>query len=256
MKKNTNLVTVLTSSVSQNKSWFLNENSEYELLDKKFSKYYSFNEVAINDIYDLHELVRKYAYKRNASFIRGKINEHGYQKKVKGYKIRRLVNDKIEDDVLIESTIQDYPKNWLMLDIDNFPTPIGTKLNIKRHRENVVEQFISTLHESFHNSSYVCQFSNGMFLNSKKVKAHLWFMLSESYDCEVLKPWFEKYCEGVDKCVFRPAQILYTSNPTFVNSYDPLKKHRIYLKEKNEFSVTLPKKCVVKEYLNYNVKKD
>jgi hypothetical protein len=74
-------------------------------------------------------------------------------------------------------------------------------------------------------------------------------MLNESYSGEVLKPWFEKYCEGVDKCVFRPAQILYTANPSFANVGDPLGKSRIYIKEKKLNKVSLPKKRIFEEYL-------
>tara|TARA_B100001287_G_C22617374_1_gene498320 strand:+ start:253 stop:1020 length:768 start_codon:yes stop_codon:yes gene_type:complete len=248
-KNNNNLVTILECNTYQNKSWYLNESLEYELLDKNFSKYYNFNEIAILDIYDLHALVEKYSWKRNCCFARGKITEDAYNIKTKGYKIRRLVNEKIEEGITYKSTIIDYPKNWIMLDIDNFKTPDNCKLQIKSHRELAVENFIQTLHESFHDSSYVCQFSNGMFLNSKKIKAHLWFMLDEAYDGKTLKPWFEKHCEGVDKCIFRPAQILYTANPIFVNSRDPLKGKRIYLKEKNNKTVILPKKEIIKEYL-------
>jgi hypothetical protein len=249
MNKHTNLVTILTSSLPQKKMWYRNENSEYELLDKQFSKFYTFNEVAIADVNDLHTLVQAYAFKGNSCFIRGKITEHGYNRKLSGYKIRRLVKEKVENNILERPTIKDYPKNWLMLDIDNFPTPVNISLNLKSHRENAVESFIQTLHESFHDTTYVCQFSNGMFLNSNKIKAHLWFMLNESYSGEVLKPWFEKYCEGVDKCVFRPAQILYTANPSFANVGDPLGKSRIYIKEKKLNKVSLPKKRIFEEYL-------
>ena len=248
-KKNTNLVTILESNVAQHKSWRLNENSEYEILDKTFSKYYSFKEVAISDIYDLHALVEKYSWQRNCCFARGKITESAYDIQTRGYKIRRLIKEKVEEGITYKPTIMDYPKSWIMLDIDDFKTPNDCKLNIKSHREQAVESFINTLHESFHNTSYVCQFSNGMFFNSKKIKAHLWFMLSEAYDGEMLKPWFQKHCEGVDKCIFRPAQILYTANPAFVNCDDHLKKQRIYLKEKANKFVLLPKKQIFKEYL-------
>lgn len=250
MYKYENLVTILTSSVPQHKSWFLNENSKYELVEKKFAKYYSFSEVAISDIYDLHALIEQYTTKKNAAFIRGKITESAYKTQLKGYRVRRVANEKYEKNVLLERTIKDYPKKWIMLDIDNFPKPNNTILNVKKHREKAVEQFISTLHESFHKASYICQFSNGMFLNSDKIKAHLWFMLSESYNCEVLEPWFEKNCKGVDPCVFRPAQLIYTADPVFENTSDPLKNNRLYIKEKDFDVVCLPKKSIVKEYLN------
>lgn len=248
-KTNTNLVTILESEEFQHKSWYLNEAAEYELLDKKFAKYYNFNEVAISDIYDLHALVEKYSWKSRCCFARGKISEEAYDVKTRGYKIRRIVNEKVENGVVYKPTIIDYPKNWIMLDIDNFKTPKNCKLHISSHRDMAVESFVKTLHESFHNTSYICQFSNGMFFNSNKIKAHLWFMLDEAYDGQTLKPWFEKNCEGVDKCIFRPAQILYTANPKFVNSRDPLKGKRIYLKEKSDKYVTLPKKEIIKEYL-------
>ena len=77
-------------------------------------------------------------------------------------------------------------------------------------------------------------------------------MLSEGYSCKTLKPWFEKYCEGIDPCVFRPAQILYTSNPHFINTRDPLKGDRIFLKEKLNSKVILPKKQIINAYLNYD----
>ena len=249
-KNNTNLVTILESTTRQHKSWYLNEKQEYELIDKQFSKYYNFNEVAILDIHDLHSLVEKYAWKKNFCFARGKISEAAYDIKLRGYKIRRVIKEKIEEGITYKPTIIDYPKNWIMLDIDDFKTPSNCKLNISSLRESAVESFISTLHESFHKASYVCQFSNGMFFNSNKIKAHIWFMLSEAYDCETLKPWFEKNCAGVDKCIFRPSQILYTANPYFENCKDPLSKQRIYLKEKFAQSVVLPKKQIIIEYLN------
>ena len=248
-KKNNNLVTILESEVQQHKSWYLNENREYELLEKNFSKYFNFNEVAISDIYDLHSLLEKYAWKKNCCFVRGKITENAYDLRTKGYKIRRLINEKVEEGITYKPTIIDYPKKWIMLDIDDYKTPSNYNLQIKSHRELAVESFIKTLHETFHNTSYVCQFSNGMFFNSKKIKAHLWFMLNEAYDGQTLKPWFQKYCEGVDKCIFRPAQVLYTANPVFVNCNDPLKGKRIFLKEKASKSVVLPKKQIFKEYL-------
>ena len=249
--KYSNLVTVLTSKTGQHKSWRLDENNNYVLLEKSFSKYFSFNEIAISDIHDLHALLLKNQYKRNSCFIRGKITESAYKEQLDGYQIRRLINEKVEDNIVYEKTITDSPKNWIMLDIDNFPTPKNINLHLNTDREKAVECFVSSLHESFQGVSYICQFSNGMFLDSKKVKAHLWFMLSEGYSCKVLKPWFEKNCVGVDPCVFRPAQILYTSNPKFVNTRDPLKDDRIFLKEKTNNKVILPKKEIVIEYLNY-----
>ena len=58
--------------------------------DKKFAKYYNFNEVAISDIYDLHALVEKYSWKSRCCFARGKISEEAYDVKTRGYKIRRI----------------------------------------------------------------------------------------------------------------------------------------------------------------------
>lgn len=249
--KSSNLVTVLTANVSQHKTLSLNEDDEYVILDKPFSKFFLFEEVAISDINDLHDLILKNQYIKNNCFIRGKMTEFAYEQQLSGYKVRRVINEKIEENYVYKQTIEDCPKQWIMLDIDNFPTPEGSNLYIKEGREEAVEKFVATLHESFKNVSYVCQFSNGMFLNSKKIKAHIWFMLSEAYSCKTLKPWFEKYCEGVDTCVFRPAQILYTANPRFINSIDPLKNERIYLKEKSFKSVNLPKKQIINSYLNY-----
>lgn len=249
MRKNTNLVTLLESNVPQNKSWTLNESGEYKLLDRKFSKYFSFKEVAISDIYDLHALVESSSFKRTTCFVRGKITEYGYYLKLNGHKIRRIVNEKVEDNIVYKQTIIDHPKNWLVLDIDNFPKPANINLHREGNRHEAVETFIKTLHESFHNTSYVCQFSNGMFLNSDKIKAHLWFMLSENYKCKTLKPWFEKHCEGVDKCVFRPSQVIYTSNPTFTNCVDPLNGKRIYIKEKADSYIKLPREDVLNEYI-------
>ena len=130
-KKNNNLITILESKIQQNKSWYLNENREYELLDKNYSKYYNFNEVAISDIYDLHSLVEKYSWKTNYCFVRGKITENAYDLKTKGYKIRRIIKEKVEEGITYKPTIIDYPKKWIMLDIDNYKTPSDCNLQIK-----------------------------------------------------------------------------------------------------------------------------
>lgn len=251
MKKYSNIVTILNSNVAQHKTWKLNENNEYEIQDKVFSKWYMFEEVAIKDIYDMHDLLEKKSYSSRSCFIRGNITEHAYVQKLKGYKITRTLHEKVENNRLVKQTIKDYPKNWIMLDIDNFLVPEGLNMALRSHREKAVETFVSTLHESFQNTSYVCQFSNGMFPSSKKVKSHLWFMLSEAWDCETLKPWFVENYPQIDKCIFRPSQILYTANPHFLESFDPLKGQRIFLKEKSNNSVILPKKEIINSYISY-----
>jgi hypothetical protein len=251
MKNYSNIVTVLTSTQAQHKTWKLNENNEYEIIDKTFSKWYLFEEVAIKDIYDMHDLLIKKSFNKNSCLVRGNITEHAYEEKLKGYKITRTLREKVEGNKVIKPTIEDYPKKWIMLDIDNYLVPEGLNMGSKFQREKAVEMFIQTLHESFHNSSYVCQFSNGMTPSSKKLKSHIWFMLKESWDCETLKPWFTENYPQIDKCIFRPAQILYTANPSFVDCQDPLENQRIYLKEKASKEVLLPKKEITTSYIMY-----
>ena len=240
--KYSNFVTILESNQNQHKTWFLNENNEYEYVEKTFAKYYDFKELAIKNIYEMHDLIKELSHKRNSCIIRGKMSDHAYNLKIKGYKVKRTINEE-------NYTVKDYPKSWLMLDVDNFIVPKGCDLRSDKNRINVVESFISTLHESFHNSSYVCQFSNGMFLNGNKLKAHIFFMLDKPYLCETLKPWFVKNYTNVDKCIFGSSQIYYIANPKFLNSEDPLKNKRVIFIEKNNNKVNLP----YKDIINYTI---
>jgi hypothetical protein len=258
MYKYSNLITILTSGVPQHKTWRFNESkNEFEIQEKQFAKFYEFQEVAIKDINSLYNLLKEYSHKTNSCFVRGKITDQAYNIQNRGYRIKRTTINEVDENkkTINPATIQDYPKKWLMLDIDYFEIPKGINTFTNSGRQKAVECFINTLHESFHNTSYVCQFSNGMFANSKNLKAHLWFILSESYSGKILRPWFEKNCELVDKCVFRPAQLLYTANPTFIETFDPLKNQRVNFIEKNKKEVTLPKKQIIKEYLLKNSEK-
>ena len=240
--KYSNFVTILESNQNQHKTWFLNENNEYEYVEKTFAKYYNFKELAIKNIYEMHDLIKELSYKRNSCIIRGKMSDHAYNLKIKGYKVKRTINEE-------NYTVKDYPKSWIMLDVDNFIVPEGCDLRSDKNRIKVVESFISTLHESFHDSSYVCQFSNGMFLNGNKLKAHIFFMLDKPYLCETLKPWFVKNYTNVDKCIFGSSQIYYIANPKFLNSEDPLRDKRIVFIEKNNNKVNLPHKDII----NYTI---
>lgn len=233
--KYSNFVTILESNQNQHKTWFLNENNEYEYVEKTFAKYYTFKEIAVKSIHEMYDLLNELAYKKNSCMIRGKMSDYAYNLKLRGYKVKR--NTKLNEE---KYSVEDYPKKWIMLDVDNYAVPKGLNLRSDKQRIKLVESFISTLHESFHNSSYVCQFSNGMFLNGDKLKAHIFFMLDKPYLCETLKPWFVENYTNVDKCIFNCSQIYYTANPHFKNSVDPLHEKRIVFVEKNNNSVNLP----------------
>lgn len=221
MYKYDNLVTILETNNEQHKTWTLNENYEFILQEKRFSKWYDFKEVAVNDLYDLYALLESCQNNPHQSVVRGKINEKAWKHKLDGYKITRS-----------KDFIEDYPKRWIMFDIDNFLKPESVDITRSKGRKESIEIFLESLGSQFKETSYICQFSNGMFPTSEKIKAHLWFMLDKPAKCQELKEYFTKDKYNLDTCVFNAPQIYYTSKPKFTNCLDPLSESRLYLIEK------------------------
>ena len=221
MYKYDNLVSILETNNEQHKTWTVNENYDFILKDKTFAKWYDFKEIAINNLNDLYALLEQYQYKKRCCFVRGKLNENAWEQRTKGYKIPRK-----------KEYIEDYPKSWVMFDIDNFEKPQGIDLRYFSQRKKAVNMFLESINKQFASTSYICQFSNGMFPTSDKVKAHIWFMLDKPRTCQNLKEYFSAKDYNIDKCVFNPSQIYYTAAPSFIDCIDPLGDTRLFMEEK------------------------
>ena len=139
-------------------------------------------------------------------------------------------NPTIVDGRLVrqQSTFKDVSHHWGMVDVDGYE-PDG--IDPVQNPEAAVEQFISNnMPSCFHDVSFYWQLSSsaGQPGNERKLKAHIWFWLSQGLTSNQLREWAASINEGrdkadwIDKSVFATVQPHYTANPIFEGVSDPV----------------------------------
>ena len=129
------------------------------------------------------------------------------------------------------SVHEDKPRHWVMFDIDDFEPldycPISEPVEC-------TNEFIDiSLPECFQGVSYHLQLSNSHGHESKSksmLRGHIWFWLDTPYNSATLKQWALSKNINVDKALFNPVQVHYTSDPIFADGVtDPLTCRSFYV---------------------------
>mgnify|MGYP003971099095 CR=1 FL=1 len=189
---------------------------------------YKYHTPDIHDIYTLSKLLSQLEDKSNFCLVRGSLTKYGLRHSV----IRRTLHKQSNG---AEPTFRAEAKKWICIDIDDFEFPQGLDPHNQEDRLQAIDQVIQeALPPELLDVTYHYQFSNSFGVPSKcketgedktgyeYLKVHLWFYMSESRTDKELKHWFKDY-PYVDKALFNPVQIHYTSKPHFIGLNDPIK---------------------------------
>ena len=190
---------------------------------------YKYASLSVRNIYGLSELLSKLEDRNNLCVVRGSLTKYG----LRHQNIRRTLHKQPNGS---DPTFKAEAKKWVCIDIDEFKFPQDLDPHNQDDRLQAIEQVIQeALPSEFIDVTYHYQFSNSFGVPSKCketgadktgyefLKVHLWFYMSVSKADDKLKYWFKDY-PYVDKALFNPVQIHYTSKPHFVELADPIKK--------------------------------
>lgn len=106
----------------------------------------------------------------------------------------------------IKALYDDRPRNWVLIEVDNF----------EPRTDNPIDEYITQcLPVEFHDVTYHWQLSSsaGHPNSVGKLKAHLWFWLKKPVSSNDLKHWAVSHDIPVDKSVFNVVQFHYTAAP-------------------------------------------
>jgi hypothetical protein len=254
--KNYNYITLLESPrKNMNKTFYINEEGVIDV-KANFSKYFGMKEVAIQNIGDIAALLAENANNQKVCFTRASPTEFAKFCYYNNTRVRKLTKDKLdENNVIIEqSTLKDTPKNWVMIDVDNFK--VNYSLKSHENRKYALKEFIQTLPNCFQDVSYAVQYSNGMLVKEENnLKAHIFFMTDSPMCSEHMRPWVAENCEYADPCTFNKAQLFFIAKPFFgKNLIDPFENTpRIFLKNEANSFIKLPYNKIKEQYIYNNI---
>lgn len=106
---------------------------------------------------------------------------------------------------------RDEPSRYCMFDVDSF----DSRFDPVTDPESAIDDYIKAyLPECFHEVTYHWQLSGsaGHATAGGKLKAHIWFWLTDPIDCERMDAAFVGH-DHVDRTVFRVVQVNYTAAP-------------------------------------------
>ncbi len=156
--------------------------------------------VEVSGIRDLSEHLTKLERQRRACVVRGKpragLDMHGPV-------LRRMSN------------FDDVPGHAVMIEVDGFD-PVGDFPS--SDPIGAIREYIKVaLPECFDGVTFHWQLSNsaGHPTKGDTLRAHLWFWLATAYSSAALKRWAEGLALELDRSVFHPIQVNYTSSPVF-----------------------------------------
>jgi hypothetical protein len=130
------------------------------------------------------------------------------------------------------ATLDDVPRRWLHLDLDNVSAPHVDVIDDPSGAIDYALDLVAAHAPELEGASCFAAFSSsaGVF-DPTAAKLHLWYWLDRPYSGAELKRWASRVNEGagsklIDPQLFVAAQPNYTARPVFVGMPDPLPGRR------------------------------
>jgi len=134
-----------------------------------------------------------------------------------GHMIRRRKHTKNG----VVPTLEEVPRRWIMVDIDNWPLPAWGDL--VDDPEGAIDTAIhELLPDAFHDAACWWQLSSSAGFAAGFLKVHLFFWLTEPATNLHLKAVLKEHAPGVDRAPFNAAQPHYIADPIIEGGHDPL----------------------------------
>jgi hypothetical protein len=169
---------------------------------------------------ELIEAINAIRESRNAFIVRGELDQawHDAVARDPEYRIARRKNGK---DDGYPPHLTEVPRQWIMVDVDNYPLPPGFDL-AHDPAGAIALALADLLPAAFREADCFWQLSSSAGVVPGVLKAHVFFWLSEPMDNDALRRWFAHHAPLVDIAPFNAVQPHFIADPTLIGADDPL----------------------------------
>ena len=190
----------------------------------------------VEDLSDLFNALTKLTTQSSSALVSGSLSQRGLE----ALGIRDI--DEISSNHSAQSiprnnvTFEDAATQILIFDIDAWES--GAEINYGSEesvRSSVSRYVAQQLPPAFHDRSYIIKLSQSAGMNGLNVlSCHLFFILEEPCRLAEIKLGVKALhkrglAQNIDLSLYRPAQLIFTSNPEFRGVEDPVKCDRVIL---------------------------
>ena len=198
---------ILRGNLKAAKEWQANSTGSKA---KANSKHHTAREVSFKTLDDIASALQQLRESPFEFIVRGNLNENAQARLAGGATIRRLLKDHNDGTA---ATLEDAPKSWVCLDIDDVKTPY----NALERTADAIDWLIENHMPYLRGVGMVYKLSGSAGHPSKDpfgLRVHIYALLTEPRTCAQLRAWRRSLSGiGCDPALFRAAQIHYTADP-------------------------------------------
>ena len=177
---------------------------------KANSKQHTAREVSFETLDDIASALQQLRESPFEFIVRGNLNENAQARLASGATIRRLLKDHNDGTA---ATLEDAPKSWVCLDIDDVKTPY----NALERTADAIDWLIENHMPYLRGVGMVYKLSGSAGHPSKDpfgLRVHIYALLDDPRTCAQLRAWRRSLSGiGCDPALFRANQIHYTADP-------------------------------------------
>jgi hypothetical protein len=226
-----------TGAARATKRWSWNPTlQEWRKVSYSAGARFTAEECSVTSLADLAAVLERVSLDPRAFIVRGNLSQSARDDLAgaAGQTIRRRKH--LKNNIL--PTLEEVPRRWIMVDIDNWPLP--TWGDLADDPDTVIEHAIhELLPEPFHDATCWWQLSSSAGFVAGMVKAHLFFWLSEPADNLHIKAVLAEHAPAVDRAPFSAAQPHFIAAPIIEGGHDPIPR-RTGWRQGLEAEVILP----------------
>lgn len=186
-----------------------------EIIGYDSARTFDAEEITVTGIDDLAARLRWLAREPERCIVRGALADPNYR-----IGIRRLVHPDPKTGEV--PTLREAPRHWLALDFDALDRPQDVDATDIAACGHIA---LRTLPSRFQNAACVVQ-ATGSHGVAPGLRLRLWFWLDRPLWRRELDYWLRSVA-GLDRSIFRPAQVIYTAAPIFADGRRDHLPHRI-----------------------------
>lgn len=204
---NTHNAVILRGNLIAAKEWQANSTGSKA---KANSKQHTAREVSFKTLDDIASALQQLRESPFEFIVRGDLTDHAQARLASGAKIRRLLREQSNGD---KPTLEDAPKSWVCLDIDDVKTPY----NALERTADAIDWLIENHMPYLRGVGMVYKLSGSAGHPSKDpfgLRVHIYALLDDPRTCAQLRAWRKSLSGiGCDPALFRANQIHYTADP-------------------------------------------
>ena len=171
-------------------------------------------------IESVYQAVEYAQQRRDGFFAYGGLTSDGELRRQRNTPIRRNKEDKPEQS----ANIEEVPRHWLILDIDDVPCSTPHSMGEHSGREAAVCKLVKTLPDALKHTSVVYQWTGSAgVLGWDVLKLRLFFWLEAPLLPSQMKQWLRYSRVQTDLAIYSPNQPIYVAAPKWDRVTPPLK---------------------------------